>query len=163
MDINATLIGEMITFAIFVWFTMKYVWPPIMQAMQEREKRIADGLAAADQGERSLELAKAQTEKVLSEAKQQANHIVEKANQRANQIVLDAEEKALKAVGKVNAKAQADIELAKQAAKTDLMNQTVELACIGASKILHKTIDPALQGDLMDELIDQLSEQGSGA
>ncbi len=93
MDINATLIGQMITFAVFVIFTMKYVWPNVMKAMQNREKQIADGLAAGERGEHSLELARQKAVEILHEAKANANHIIDQANSRAIQLVEEGKAK----------------------------------------------------------------------
>src|SRR5882672_9963457 len=92
MNINATLIGQMITFAVFVIFTMKFVWPPITKALQDREKKIADGLAAAEKGERSLDLATHKAKEIIQEAKVNANQLVEQAHARAAQLVEEAKE-----------------------------------------------------------------------
>ena len=110
MNINLTLIGQMIAFVGFVWFCMKFVWPPIIAAMEERENKIADGLAAADRASHDLELAKEKAVERLKEAKQEAAGIIESANKRANQLVEEAKDAAVAEADRVKASAQAEIE-----------------------------------------------------
>lgn len=156
MDINATLLGQLITFAIFVWFTMKYVWPPITKAMQEREKRIADGLAAAERGKHDLELAQHKISEQLRDTKIHAAEILDQANKRAGQIIEEAKQRAREEGERLLAMAHHDIEQEMQAAKQKLRSEVAKLAIAGAEKILTHSIDSATQQDLVKQLITEI-------
>jgi F-type H+-transporting ATPase subunit b len=156
VNINATLIGQMITFALFVWFTMKYVWPPILAAMEAREKEIADGLAAAEQGAQAQEKAEAEATALLREAKQQAAEIIQNAEKDANQKVEESVSTAKLAGERQLEKAQADIEREVASAKDGLRTQVSSLAAVGASRILGKEVDEKTHAKLLDDLISQL-------
>lgn len=156
MNINATLIGQMITFAIFVWFTYKYVWPPIIEAIHTREKTIADGLAAAEKGEEREEQAKAEAEALIREAKQQAQEIVSKAEKDANHKIEESVERAKDEGKRELARAQEDIERQQSAAKQELRSQVASLASQGAGRILGKEVDEKTHHKLLDDLISQL-------
>ncbi|MGB1090953.1 MAG: F0F1 ATP synthase subunit B [Oceanobacter sp.] len=156
MNINATLIGQIITFAIFVWFCMKFVWPPLLSAMQEREKKIADGLDAANRAERDLELAQEKAASQLRESKEKAAEIIEQANKRANQIIDEAKEAAISEGDRLKAAAQAEVEQEVNRAKEVLRKQVSELAVAGAAKILGKSVDAAAHADLLDKLTEEL-------
>lgn len=151
MDINLTLIGQMITFALFVWFTMKYVWPPITKAMQEREKKIADGLAAADKGQRDLELAMHKSLEILEEAKINASRIIDQANKRAAHIVEEAKEQAREEGKKIIERARDEVEQQVNEAKRQLQNQVAELAITMAEKIIQRDIDPKTHQQLLTQ------------
>jgi F-type H+-transporting ATPase subunit b len=156
MNINLTLIGQSITFAFFIWFCMKYVWPPIMNALHERRTKIADGLAAAEKGQHEEELAKHRAAEILKEAKEQAGEIIRNAEKRAGEIVDEAKNDA-KAEGDrlVNA-AQAEIEQNITRAREELRGQVVSLAVAGAGKVLKKEIDEKTNEDLLKDLAAQL-------
>ena len=156
MNINATLIGQIITFAIFVWFCMKFVWPHLLGAMHEREKKIADGLDAANRAERDLELAKEKAASQLRESKEKAAEIIEQANKRANQIIDEAKETARAEGERLKAAAQSEIEQEVNRAKEALRKQVSELAVTGAAKILGKSVDAAAHADLLNKLADEL-------
>ncbi|GAA5218713.1 F0F1 ATP synthase subunit B [Corallincola platygyrae] len=156
MNINATLIGQMISFAVFVWFCMKYVWPPIMAAIEERQNRIADGLADADRAEKSLELAQEKSKDQLKVAKQQAHEIIEQANKRKNQIIEEATEEAQSERAKIIAQGQAEIEAERNRAKEELRQQVAALAVSGAERILERSIDKAAHADILDKLAEEL-------
>lgn len=156
MDINLTLLGQFITFAFLVWFTMHYIWPPIMKAMQEREKKIADGLAAADRGHHELELAQHKAAEQLRDAKIHAAEILEQANKRASQIVEEAKERAREEGDRLLAIARGDIDQEVQAAKEHLRNEVAALAIAGAEKILTRSVDAKAQQDLVKQLIAEL-------
>ena len=126
----------MVAFAIFIFLTMRFVWPPIVAAMAERTKRIADGLQAADRAEKDLELAKQKVAEQLTSAKKEAAAIIDSANKRAIEIVEEAKEKALIEAGRVKASAEAEIEQATSRAKEELRSKVVVLAMAGAEKIL---------------------------
>ena len=156
MDINLTLVGQMITFALLVLFTMKYVWPPIMQAMQARQARIAEGLAAAEQGERAQEEAQAKTAEMLKEAKQQAQEIIRQAEKRATDIVEESKNQAREEGQRQLTAAEAEIEQEVNRAREQLRAQVAEIAVAGASKVLGKEIDASTHGKLIDDLVAQL-------
>lgn len=156
MNINLTLIGQIITFAIFVAFCMKFVWPHLLGAMQEREKKIADGLDAANRAARDLELAQKEAAGKLREAKEQAAEIIEQANKRANQIVDDAKETARTEGERIVAAAQGEIEQEANRAKEALRKQVSELAVAGAAKILGKSVDASAHNELLNTLAEEL-------
>lgn len=156
MNFNATLIGQMITFGLLVLFTMKYVWPPIMQAMQDRQKKIADGLASAERGLREQELAKTKAAQMLKEAKQQAAEIVAQAHKRANEIVEQSKLDAHAEGERQLAAAKAEIDQEVNRAREQLRGQVASLAVAGASKILKREVDEAANAALLDDLVAQL-------
>ena len=156
MNINATIIGQTIAFAVFVWFCMKYVWPPIMQALGERQKKIADGLEAAARGQQDLELAQAKVDESLKESRQQAQEIIELANKRASQIVDEAKEQARAEGDRLKAAAQAEIEQEANRAREALRSQVATLAVAGAERILGANLDESANSRLIDDLIAEL-------
>lgn len=149
MEFNATLLGQAITFAILVWFTMKFVWPPLTNMMEERAKRIADGLAAAERGKQDLEAAEKRVADELRQAKQQATELILAAEKRANQIVDEAKDAARTEGAKLVADAKAQIDQEVLRAKESLREQVASLAVNGAEKILRKEIDAAKHADLL--------------
>jgi F-type H+-transporting ATPase subunit b len=156
MNFNATLIGQMITFAIFVWFCLKYVWPPLMNALEERKARIADGLAAAERGQRDLELAKNKVSENLKDAKQQAQDIINQAHKRANEMVDEAKESAREEAEKIKAAASADIDQQINSAREQLRKEVSVIALAGAEKILKREIDADAHGKVIDDMMAQI-------
>jgi len=156
VNINATLIGQSISFLFFVWFCMKFVWPVIIAAMEEREEKIAHGLQAADRAEKDLELAQDAAGHKLREAKEQAAAIVEQANKRANQIVDEAKELAKTEGDRLKSAANAEIEQEVNRAKEVLRAQVATLAITGAEKILQQSVDANAHQQLLSELAEQL-------
>ena len=156
MNINLTLFGQTIAFAIFVWFCMKFVWPPLTQAMQERQKKIAEGLDAAGRAERDLQLAQERAAQMLRETKEQAAEILDRANKTANAIVEEAKAQARSEGEKLIAGAKAEIDLEVNRAKDQLRAQGAALAVIGAEQILQSTVDGAVHNDLVAKLASQL-------
>ena len=156
MNINLTLIGQMIAFVCCVAFCMKYVWPPIIAAMQERAEKIADGLAAADRASHDLELAQEKAVERLKEAKVEAAGIVDAANKRAGQIVDEAKDAAVVESDRVKQSAQAAIEQQANRAKEQLRGQVASLALAGAEKILGSAIDQQAHAELVDKLAAEL-------
>ncbi|MEM6301688.1 MAG: F0F1 ATP synthase subunit B [Pseudomonadota bacterium] len=156
MNINLTLIGQMLAFIAFVVFCMKYVWPPILAAMQEREQKIADGLAAADRASHDLELAQEKAVERLKEAKEEASGIVDAANRRANQIVDEAKDAAVVEADRVKAAAQAEIEQETNRAREQLRSQVAALSIAGAEKVLGASVDEAAHADIVDKLASEL-------
>ena len=156
MNINLTLIGQMIAFVCFVMFCMKYVWPPILAAMAEREKKISDGLAAADRASHDLELAKEKAVERLKEAKHEAAGIVDAANKRGNQIVEEAKGAAVVEADRVKASAQAEIEQETNRAREQLRGQVAALSLAGAEKVLGAAIDQEAHSELVEKLAAEL-------
>ncbi len=158
MSINATLIGQMITFALLVWFTMKYVWPPLMQALEERKKKIADGLASAEKGKHEMELAEKRATALLREAKDQAAEIVSLAQKRANEVVEESKQTAKEEGERIVAAARAEIERELQQAKEGLRQQVAVLAVSAAEQILQKEVDQKKHREIIDNLGKQLGQ-----
>ncbi len=156
MNINLTLIGQMIAFICFVVFCMKYVWPPIIAAMQERAEKIADGLAAADRASHDLELAQEKAVERLKEAKVEASGIIDAANKRAGQIVEEAKDVAVVESDRVKVSAQAEIEQEMNRAREQLRGQVASLALSGAEKVLGSAIDQEAHAALVDQLAAEL-------
>ena len=156
MNINATLIGQSITFFVFVWFCMKFVWPPIMNALAERRKQIADGLAAGERGKHELELASKRAVENLHEAKQKAAEIIAQADKRAAQLVEEAKGVAKLEAERMIAGAQASIAQETVRAKEALRGQVAGLAVAGAEKILRREIDAKAHADLLDAIKNEL-------
>lgn len=156
MEINLTLIVQMLVFAAFVWFTMKFVWPPLMKAMEARQEKIADGLAAAERGRRELELAQHRIKDELKLAKGQAADIVEKAQHRAAQIIADAQADARHEADNITKVAHEQIGQEVSRAKDTLRKQVAVLAVAGAEKILQREIDAKANHALIDNLIAEI-------
>ncbi len=156
MNINLTLIGQMIAFICFVVFCMKYVWPPIIAAMAERENKIADGLAAADRASHDLELAKEKAVERLKEAKEEAAGIIDSANKRAGQLVEEAKDAAVVEADRVKASAQAEIEQDANRAREQLRGQVAALSLAGAEKVLGSAIDQEAHNELVEKLAAEL-------
>ena len=156
MNINATLIGQAIAFGIFIAFCMKYVWPPIMQALEERTKKIADGLAAAERGRHEQELAEKRAQQVISEAKEQANEIISQAQRRSNEIVDESKDTARVEGERILTSAQAEIEQEANKVKDELRGQVGSIALAGAAKILNREIDDKAHTDLLKELVSRI-------
>ena len=156
MEINLTLIVQMLVSAAFVLFTMKLVWPPLAKAMEERQDKIADGLAAAERGRKELELAQHRVKDELKQAKVQSADIIEKANKRAAQIIEEAKETA-------KLEAQTQVKLAQEQlqqqinhAKDELRKQVANLAITGAERILMREVDAKANTALLDNLIEEI-------
>jgi len=156
VNLNLTLFGQMVTFAFFVWFCMKFVWPVILQAMEERQQKIADGLDAADRALRDLDEAQSKVSDQLKEAKQEAAGIIDQANKRANQIVEEAKQQAVAEGERLKVAAQAEIEQEINRAKEELRATVAGLALAGAEKVLEASIDEKSNRALVDKLAAQL-------
>jgi len=152
VNINLTLFAQLISFAIFVWFCKNYVWPPIIGAMQERQKQIADGLNAAEKAGQDLEDARQQVKAQLVEAKAQAAGILDQANKRAAQIVDEAKVQAFEEGLRLKDAAQADIDQEVNRAKEKLRSQVASLVLVGAEKILEASIDESAHSDIVNKL-----------
>jgi F-type H+-transporting ATPase subunit b len=156
MNLNATILGQSIAFAVFVWFCLKYVWPPITAALAERQKKIADGLEAADRAQRDLNLAQNKAADELREAKVKSAEIIDIANKRANQIVDEAKDKARDEGQRLITGAKAEIEMEVQRAREVLRAQVAAIAIAGAEKILEASVDQAANEELVKKLASEL-------
>lgn len=156
MNINATLFGQAIAFGIFVWFCLKFVWPPITKALRDREKTIADGLESASRAEQDLELARKNATEKMREAKEQASELVAHAHKRAAGIVDEAKEQANEERAKILANAKAEIEQETNRAREDLRASVSALAIEGAGRILQREVDSAAHAEILDDLVKQL-------
>lgn len=156
MEINITLLGQLITFSVFVWFTMKFVWPPILKVMKEREQRIADGLAAAERGQQALELAHLKVDEQLQEAKQQAAEIIEQANKRANQLAEESKQQIRIENERLLAIARADIQQEWQAAQQKIRAEVANLVVTTTEKILAQSLDSVAQHALVKQSLEEI-------
>ena len=156
MNFNATLIGQMIFFAIFVWFCMKYIWPPLMAALDERNARISEGLAAAQRGQQDLVDAQAKVGESIGEAKQQAQEIINQAQKRANEIVDEAKDAARGEADKIKTAATADIDQQVNSAREHLRKEVSSIALAGAGQILKREVDAKAHAAVLDELVAQI-------
>jgi F-type H+-transporting ATPase subunit b len=152
VNINATMLGQAITFAILIWFTMKFVWPPLLQAMEDRAKTIADGLAAAERGKHDLELAEKRASEILNHAKEKAAEIITAGEKRASEIIEEAKGNAKIEGDRILAGAKAEIDQEVFRAKEQLRTQVSAVALAGAGKILGREIDAKAHNDLLDKL-----------
>jgi F-type H+-transporting ATPase subunit b len=152
VSINATLIGQAIWFAIFIWITMKYVWPPLQKAMADRQAQIAEGLAAAERGKHEQELAAKRSADALRQAKEKSAEIVAQAEKRAQQIVDEAKGNAKVEADKVVAGAKAEIDQEVERAKQQLRERVAELAVAGAEKILRKEVNASAHAAMLAAL-----------
>ncbi|MDH3786947.1 MAG: F0F1 ATP synthase subunit B [Xanthomonadales bacterium] len=156
MNINATLILQSIAMMIFVWFCMKFIWPPLLKAMDERREKIAEGLAASDMAEKELAKAKVEVDQQINQARDKAGEIVEQANQRHSQILEQAKEDATAERGKQVTAAEAEISQAANQAREQLRSSVASLAVLGASRILEKEVDADTHRELLDKLIAEI-------
>lgn len=152
MSINATLLAQMITFGILIWVTMKFIWPPLMAAIEERQQRISEGLAAADRSQRELAQAQEQVNEVVREARVKATEIIDQAHVRASQMIDTAKNEAITEANRQKALAEAEIAAAANRAKEELRRHVSALAIAGASRLIKREIDPNAHKALLDEL-----------
>ena len=156
MDINMTLIGQSIAMIVFVWFCMKFIWPPLLAAIEDRQQTIADGLAAADKGQESLEKATAEAGGIIAESRKQATGILDQAHARANEIVADGKADGTKERERQLTAAKAEIEQETNRAREDLRGQVSAVALSGAEKILKREIDAAEHDEILGKLAQEL-------
>ena len=156
MNINLTLIAQAVTFAIFIWFTAKFVWPPLARAIEARQKQVAEGLAAAERGKQDLQQAAVRTEAMLKEARDKAQEILAQAERRASQIVEEAKANAVEEGSRIKAGAMAEIDQEVSRARESLRTQVAQLAVAGAEQILRREVDPKTHADLLASVQSQL-------
>lgn len=152
MNFNATLIVQSLVFIILGWVTMKFIWPPLIAALNERQKKIADGLAAADKGEKSLVDARAAADAIVREAREKATKIVDQANRRSNEVIDEAKGTAQAEGQRLVAEARAEVHLEQSRAREQLRKEVGALAVAGASQLLGREIDARTHADLLDKL-----------
>jgi F-type H+-transporting ATPase subunit b len=156
MEIGMTLLGQALSFAILIWFTMKFIWPPLTKAMDDRAQRIAEGLNAAERAKAELKDADARVAEEIKKARVQATEIVDKAHAQANQIIDKAKADALLEAARVKATAQTEVEGMVGKAREQLRGQVATLAVQGASKILQREINPDAHKALLDQLVTEI-------
>jgi F-type H+-transporting ATPase subunit b len=156
VSINATLIAQMIVFLILIWFTMKFIWPPLTKAMDDRAKRIAEGLSAAERARKELADADARVADEIKKARSEAMSIIDKAHQQATQIIEKAKQDAIVEATRQKATAAADIESMTHRAREELRGQVASLAVSGAEKILKREIDANAHKALLDQLVAEM-------
>ena len=156
MNINLTLIAQAVSFAILIWFTVKFVWPPLLTAIETRQKEIADGLAAGERGRDELEQAAKRSTDVVNEARQRASEIIAQAEKRATTIIEEAKGCAKVEGDRIVASAKAEVEQEVNRAKEGLRNQVATLAIAGAEKILRKEIDAKAHEDILNAIAKEL-------
>ena len=156
MDINLTLIGQTIAMIVFVGFCMKFIWPPILKALEERQKQIEEGLAAADKSQEKLAEAEAQADEIVAEARQQATGILDQAHARANEIVAEGKDAGVKERERQLAAAKAEIEQETNKAREELRGQVSAIAVASAEKILKREIDPKTHEDILGKLAQEI-------
>ena len=156
MDINMTLIGQTIAMIVFVWFCMKFIWPPILEAIEDRQKQIEEGLAAADKGQESLVKASAEADEIVAEARKQATGILDQAHARANEIVAEGKSDGVKERERQLAAAKAEIEQESNRAREELRGQVSAIAIASAEKILNREIDGKAHQDILGKLAQEL-------
>lgn len=156
MNLNATLIGEMIAFAVFVLFCMKFVWPPLNNAIEARQKKIADGLSATDRAEKDLKLAQGKIKDQLREAKEQAAVIIEQARKREAKMIEEAADKANLERDNILAQGKSEVEAERNRLREELRKHVAALAVAGAERILQREIDDAAHSDILEKLVQEL-------
>lgn len=156
MNINATMIGQMVTFMVFVWFCMKFIWPPLIGVLAERSKKITDGLSAAERAQQDLSLAQEKATQQLKKAKQQGSEVIDQAHKRASQIVDEAKDQAREEADRIIKAAQADVEQEFNRAREELRSMVGQVAIAGAEKLLETSIDAQKHGELLDKLAAEL-------
>ena len=156
MDINMTLIGQSIAMIVFVWFCMKFIWPPIMTAIEDRQKEIADGLAAAEKGQQGLDKAKAEADDIVADARKQATSILDQANARANEIVAEGKSEGVRERERQLAAATSEVEQEMNRAREELRGQVSAIAVASAEKILQREIDQKAHEDILSKLAAEL-------
>ena len=156
MDINLTLIGQAIAMTVFVWFCMRFIWPHLITALEERRTHVAEGIAAGERGQRDLEAAHHEAQAIVSEARTKAVKIVDEANSRYNEILGEAKSDAARERERQLEQAQSEIEQAMNRARDELRGQVSAIAIAGAERILKREIDPKAHADLLAEMVAQV-------
>jgi F-type H+-transporting ATPase subunit b len=159
MDINATLIGQALGFLILVWFTWKFIWPPLLGAIEERQKKIADGLAAADRGQKDLEEAKGKAGDIIREAREKAAQVLEQAHKRSTEVIDEAKHAAVAEGERLVAAARADVTGERTKARDELRREVGQLAVAGAGRLLGREVDAKAHADLLEQLAAEIERK----
>lgn len=159
MQINATIIGQALVFLILIWFTWKFIWPPLLGAIDERRKTIADGLAAADRGQKDLEDAKAKADGVIREARDKAAEIVEQASRRGTEVVDEARQAASAESERIVTAARAEVTGERTRARDELRREVGQLAVAGAGRLLGREVDAKAHADLLEQLAAEIERR----
>ncbi|HEX6571882.1 MAG TPA: F0F1 ATP synthase subunit B [Steroidobacteraceae bacterium] len=152
MDINATLLGQAIVFGFLIWFSVKFIWPPLVKAIEDRQKRIAEGLAAAERGQNELQNAHGEAQTIVHAAREQAKKIVDQAHKREVEIVEEARSTAVDEGKRIIESSRQDAQQEKSRARDELRKDVATLAVAGASRLLQREIDPKAHADLIEQL-----------
>ena len=152
MNINATIIGQAIVFLILIWFSVKFIWPPLLKAIEDRQKKIADGLAAAERGQKELHQASGDAQAIVDEAREKALKIVDQANRRSSEIIEEARSTAISEGQRLVGDARQEVALEQARARDALRKDVATLAVAGASRLLEREIDPTAHADLIEKL-----------
>ena len=152
MDINATLLGQMLVIGILIWFSWKFIWPPLVKAVEDRQKKIADGLAAAERGQKELHQASGEAAVIVNEARDKALKIVDQANRRSNEIIEEARATAIAEGQRLVGDARQEVALEQSRARDALRKDVAQLAVAGASRLLEREIDAKAHADLIAKL-----------
>jgi F-type H+-transporting ATPase subunit b len=152
MDINATLLGQMLVFGILIWFSWKFIWPPLVKAVEDRQKKIADGLAAAERGQKELHQASGEAAGIVNEAREKALKIVDQANRRSSEIIEEARSTAITEGQRLVGDARQEVALEQSRARDALRKDVAQLAVAGASRLLEREIDARAHADLIEKL-----------
>ena len=162
MDFNLTLIGQTVSMIVFVWFSMKFIWPVLMKVIEDRRKIIADGIAAGEKGQRELAEARHGSEAIMAEARQKAVQVVDLAHKRGGDLVAEAKSTALAEGQRLVAQAKGEIANEQSRARDSLRREVSALALAGAAKLLGREVDAQAHAKLLDELAAEL-EKGAPA
>ena len=152
MNINATLLGQAIVFGILIWFSVKFIWPPLVKAIEDRQKKIAEGLAAAERGQTELQSAHGEAQAIVNQAREQAKKIVDQAHKREAEIVEEARSTAVEEGKRIIEGSRADAQQEKARARDELRKDVATLAVAGASRLLQREIDAKAHADLIEQL-----------
>jgi F-type H+-transporting ATPase subunit b len=156
VDINATIMGQTIAMIVFVYFCMKFIWPPIIQALEERQQNVADGMAAADKAQQDLAAAAEKSAAIIEDARARALEIVDQAQQRANQVMADAKSDAVVEGKRLVEAARSEIEQESNKARDGLRGEIANIAVAGAARLLGREVDKKTHADLLDKLVAEL-------
>ena len=159
MDINATLIGQVLGFLILVWFTWKFIWPPLLGAIEERQKKIADGLAAADRGQKDLEDAKAKAGDIVREAREKAVQVVDQASKRSGELIDEAKHTAVAEGERLVAAARAEVATESARARDGLRREVAALAVAGTQRLLGREVDARAHAELLEQLAAEIERR----
>ena len=152
MDINATLLGQMLVFGFLIWFSWKFIWPPLVKAVEDRQKKIAEGLAAAERGQTELQSAHGEAQTIINAAREQAKKIVDQAHKREVEIVEEARGTAIEEGKRIIDSSRQDAQQEKARARDELRRDVATLAVAGASRLLQREVDPKAHADLIEQL-----------